>query len=123
MTIDPAPMRRLPTAEADLRALLAELQASSTNMPADLARKAVEAIQALAVERDEADRRAGASERQKAAMEERERRASAWLLGAKEEAGYDSNVSFDRVWAETLAKARGERGKREQAPPAHLSGV
>lgn len=106
VTIDPAPKAKIPTGETDLRALLSELEAASVKMPAGLVSRAVDTILALAGERDQADRRAGASEREKAAMEERERRANAWLLGAKEAAGYDSNVSFDRVWEETLVKAR-----------------
>lgn len=112
MTIDPAPRPNAPTTEGDLRDLLSELEAASVNMPPDLARKAVETIQALASERDEADRRAGASERQKAHLEEGERRANSWLMQAKEDAGYDNNVSFDQVWEETLAKARGARAEQ-----------
>ena len=29
-----------------------------------------------------------------------------WLRDAKKEAGYNDGISFDTVWAETLAKAR-----------------
>ena len=69
--------------------------------------RVTETIKALAAERDEADRRAGASERQKQSLEDRERRANNWLMKAKEQAGFDSSVSFERVWDETLAKAQG----------------
>lgn len=54
----------------------------------------------------EADRRAGAAEREKEQYRESNIARSDWLWRAKREAGYDSNVSFDIVWAETLAKAR-----------------
>ncbi|WP_173050016.1 hypothetical protein [Bosea sp. ANAM02] len=112
MTIDPAPRPKAPTAECELSALLRELEGASASMPEDLANRAIETIRALAAERDEADRRAGASERQKAHLEEGERRANSWLMQAKEDAGYDNNVSFDQVWEETLAKARGARAEQ-----------
>lgn len=53
----------------------------------------------------EADRRAGAAERQMAEMTDTIARANRSIERMKEEAGYHSNVSFDVVWAETLAKA------------------
>ncbi|MEW6729623.1 MAG: hypothetical protein AB1332_09810, partial [Pseudomonadota bacterium] len=55
----------------------------------------------------EADRRAGAAERAKAHLEEDAYRRKAWLAAAKREAGYPDNVSFDVVWKEILAKAKG----------------
>lgn len=61
---------------------------------------------AVAAERDEADRRAGAAERRLGHLEEAERKTQRWLAERKEELGYDLGVSFDTVWAETLAKAR-----------------
>lgn len=61
---------------------------------------------AISVERDEADRRAGAAERRLDHLEKAERNAQRWLEERKEELGYDTGVSFDTVWAETLAKAR-----------------
>lgn len=61
---------------------------------------------AVAGERDEADRRAGAAERRLGHLEETERKAQRWLEERKEELGYEPGVSFDTVWAETRAKAR-----------------
>lgn len=60
----------------------------------------------LVVERDDADRRAGAAERRLDHLEKAERNVQRWLEERKEELGYDTGVSFDTVWAETLAKAR-----------------
>lgn len=57
-------------------------------------------------ERDEADRRAGASERQQEDLKDSAIKRKHWLSNAKGEAGYDDYVSFDIVWAETLALAR-----------------
>lgn len=54
----------------------------------------------------EADRRAGAAERRMADMEDTIARANRSRDRMKEEAGYHTNVSFDVVWAETLAKAK-----------------
>lgn len=57
-------------------------------------------------DRDEADRRAGAAERLRAYAEDTTARRQAWLKKAKAEAGYEDGVSFDRVWDETLARAK-----------------
>ena len=65
-----------------------------------------ELVPALAAERDEADRRAGAAEREMADLRDTISKRSHWLRGAKAEAGYHDNVSFDTVWAETLGMAR-----------------
>jgi chromosome segregation ATPase len=63
-------------------------------------------IERLTKERDEADRRAGASERRIADLQDTVIRRNDWLHKAKVEAGYHDNVSFDVVWNETLAKAK-----------------
>lgn len=63
------------------------------------------AHQQVTAERDEADRRAGAAEREAERDREDARARSAWLHQAKGQAGYSTNVSFDKVWAETLEKA------------------
>lgn len=55
---------------------------------------------------NEADRRAGAAERQMEDLKEAAAKRSNWLYKAKQEAGYDSSISFDIVWAETLALAK-----------------
>ena len=39
-------------------------------------------------------------------LESSQRSRNEWLYKAKEEAGYNQNVSFDVVWAETLKKAQ-----------------
>lgn len=62
-------------------------------------------FEALEAERDEADRRAGASERRQEELQDSANKRSQWLSQAKREAGYDDNVSFDVVWSETLALA------------------
>ena len=56
-------------------------------------------------ERDEADRRAGAAERLASSSSETIQAFRACRDKQKESAGYQRNVSFDIVWAETLAKA------------------
>lgn len=55
---------------------------------------------------DEADRRAGAAERENARLKESAIRRSEWLRKAKAEAGYDDTVSFGEVWAEALSALR-----------------
>lgn len=59
----------------------------------------------LKAERDEADRRAGAAEREMADLTEEARKRRWWLDDAKRARGYNTNTSFDTVWAETCAKA------------------
>ncbi len=56
-------------------------------------------------ERDNADRLAGAAERELADKSDSLRTMSAWRDRQKEARGYHRNVSFDTVWAETCAKA------------------
>ncbi|MCW7556448.1 hypothetical protein NX722_28615 [Endozoicomonas gorgoniicola] len=56
---------------------------------------------------DEADRRAGAAEREKVRLKESAQARRDWLRRAKEEAGYHDSVSFDTVWDETLKLAKG----------------
>ncbi|CAB4157890.1 hypothetical protein UFOVP681_52 [uncultured Caudovirales phage] len=56
-------------------------------------------------ERDAADRDAGAAERKMADMQDSQIKRNDWLWRAKKERGYDQNISFDKVWAETCAKA------------------
>jgi len=61
------------------------------------------AVAALCLERDEADRRAGAAERHLAALQDSAAARASWLTRAKREWGVGDNVSFDRVWAEAKA--------------------
>ncbi len=56
-------------------------------------------------DRDEADRRAGAAERRYENERDTTMKRGWWLREAKERAGYHDDISFDTVWAETLAKA------------------
>lgn len=56
-------------------------------------------------ERDEADRRAGEAERRRDGDRDTLVRLTQWRERQKEARGYDYNVSFDIVWAETCAKA------------------
>lgn len=60
----------------------------------------------LTIDLAEADRRAGAAERRMADLEDTISKANRSRDRMKEEAGYHTNVSFDVVWAETLAKAK-----------------
>jgi len=60
----------------------------------------------LKLERDEADRRAGAAEREMASLKDDLYRLNNWRERQKEAAGYHRNTSFDIVWAETLSKAK-----------------
>ena len=39
-------------------------------------------------------------------LEDTETKRQYWLSVAKKDAGYPDGISFDRVWAETLAKAK-----------------
>ena len=70
--------------------------------------------EALRSERDEADRRAGAAERQLADRNDNIMRREQWLRSAKEQRGYDRNTSFDRVWAETCTLADRARTTNRQ---------
>ncbi len=65
-----------------------------------------DSIHALTAERDEADRRAGAAERQIERFREQDYKHTLWNDKAKAEAGYPRNTSFDIVWKETLKKAK-----------------
>ena len=62
-------------------------------------------IDAAEAERDEADRRAGAAERKMESLKDAAIRRNHWLQQAKQDRGYDNNVSFDVVWKETCEKA------------------
>lgn len=64
---------------------------------------------ALEAERDEADRRAGASERRQEYLKDSVRRREQWLSDAKREAGYEDKISFDIVWSETLTLANKQK--------------
>lgn len=65
-------------------------------------------------ERDEADRRAGAAERENAHLREANAKRAKWLRDAKDARGYSDNTSFDTVWADTCALAdRAEAAEAE----------
>lgn len=60
----------------------------------------------LRAERDEADRRAGAAERELEHSEAAFKSMTNWTATAREQAGFGRNTSFDIVWAQTLDKAK-----------------
>ena len=72
-------------------------------------------IDTLTVERDEADRAAGAATRLLENARETIYRADQWKNEQKLQAGYRGNDSFDVVWKETLEKARNSILKAEVA--------
>lgn len=71
----------------------------------------LQAARLLTHERDEADRRAGAAEREKVYFVNSYKRQQEWLDEAKQAAGYHVNVSFDDVWAEALAALLARRAE------------
>ncbi|GJD65134.1 hypothetical protein [Methylobacterium frigidaeris] len=75
------------------------------HVAAQRVRDALAEMTRLMAERDEADRRAGAAEREMASLKEEARKRRWWLDDAKRSRGYSMNTSFDVVWAETCAKA------------------
>lgn len=74
--------------------------------PESAVKRLSQMVETLRAERDEADRRAGAAERQGASLQDDSMRRTSWLSKAKDQAGYHSNVSFDVVWAEVLEKSK-----------------
>ena len=64
-----------------------------------------ETIRKLRADLAEADRRAGAAERENAQLRESEAKRHWWLSKAKEEAGFTDRDSFDDVWAHVLQLA------------------
>lgn len=100
--------RLLANAPTLARQLLAEMDARQA---------AEKEVERLAKERDEADRRAGAAERQMESLEDAAIKRRHWLSEAKRQAGYHDNVSFDVVWAETLAKAQALSPQPEPEAP------
>jgi Lar family restriction alleviation protein len=73
-----------------------------------------ELLASMKAERDEADRRAGAAERELADLKDRQWKVDLWMEKAKEAIGYDRNASFDDVWAEALAALK-EKRERDTA--------
>jgi hypothetical protein len=66
-------------------------------------------LRGLLAELDEADRRAGAAERQNEYLQDSQSRRTQWLDKAKNDAGYHRNVSFDDVWREALTALKARR--------------
>lgn len=66
-----------------------------------------EAMELLKKERDEADRRAGAAERELQRYKDAQQANDQWLDKAKEQWGVHRHTSFDLVWEEALALKRG----------------
>ncbi len=67
---------------------------------------------------NEADRRAGAAERQLESERDTNQRRDSWMRTAKQEAGYGNNTSFDVVWAEALAALLEVRKQKGLTGPA-----
>jgi len=59
-------------------------------------------------ERDEADCRAGAAEREMVGLKEDAFQRQNWLRKAKREAGYADSISFDVVWKDMLEESQRE---------------
>jgi hypothetical protein len=78
----------------------------------------LEKLHAAERERDEADRRAGSAERREKSTSQTLCSLTSWRDEQKDQAGYDRSVSFDVVWAETLAKAK----ERDTLEAAHTRG-
>jgi hypothetical protein len=83
-------------------------------------------VESLTRERDDADRRAGAADRQLECYKDGKLRRSAWTDTWKEKLGYDRNVSFDVVMNDLVSKARPDvkidgdvtyRAKPDFSPP------
>lgn len=73
-----------------------------------------ERIAALEAERDEADRRAGAAEREMQASKDTIARLNSVRFKQKRDWGVDDNTSFDAVWNEALAlKAQCAQAQKE----------
>jgi hypothetical protein len=70
-----------------------------------------ELLASMKAERDEADRRAGAAERELADLKDRQMKADMWMEEAKAAAGYHRNDTFDDVWAEALAALKEKQAK------------
>jgi len=88
------------------------LNSSGYHTAAANTRKGIEVIGRLTKERDYAARNELRLFRRVQELEDRNRQLEdeaaarrGWLYRAKRARGYDDNVSFDRVWAETCAKA------------------
>ena len=62
-------------------------------------------VEDLIRERDEADRRAGAAERDMERLKESAAARAQWLSRAKGQRGYDDHISFDHVWKDTCEAA------------------
>jgi hypothetical protein len=63
-------------------------------------------IQWLEKRSRESDRKIGMLQRSVDFYEGKDRKRNSWLYKAKLQAGYDAGVSFDRVWSETLDRAK-----------------
>ena len=75
---------------------------------------AADRIVSLEVERDEADRRAGAAEREMQTLKDTIARLNSVRSKQKREWGVDENTSFDAVWNEALAlKAQCAQAQKE----------
>lgn len=79
-----------------------------TEAPSDLDEKDkpyvfADVHQAVVAERDEADRRAGAAERELGWLKDESRSRNQWLSEAKRKAGCEDHISFDRVFEDLLA--------------------
>jgi len=69
-------------------------------------------LECAKAERDEADRRAGAAERELAELKEELLTYKDLRSQRKRDAGYDDGTSFDVVWAEALAALKEKRDRK-----------
>lgn len=90
---------------ADLSKSCADLEAENTRLQEQV---------------DDADRRAGAAERLLAFANDSIQKRRQWLDRAKDTLGYHRNVSFDRVWADTLDRIEsGDRARERFSERVH----
>jgi len=99
--------------------LESELPADGNGMSVDAVaaelRRLHSANEALQATLNEADRRAGAAERELASKEDATQRQASWIRKAKAAAGYDNNISFDVVWDDALKALLDARGAKQVA--------
>lgn len=89
----------------------------------DVETRHAEEITKLTAERDHADLRAGRAERLREYDQDSLQRLGSWRDTQKHARGYDLNVSFDVVWAETCAKADAGKAAREALSQIAVMGL
>ena len=88
---------------------------SITRPALDAVSRMSEKLERVTKERDDADRRAGAANREVEDLQDSQHRRTRWLDTAKEQWGVHHNISFDVVWDEALKnKSELERASAER---------